>query len=408
MATVSDIFGDGGAFPELHYPQYPLGMGKKVGGQSRNRNSVVPAKVVDATEEGLRRPSEDETAELLRQTAALISDTGKQAVKQTMVNQTPTFVRYTPKQAGPEGSRVIRMVEAPVDPLEPPKFKHKRVPRGPPSPPAPVNHSPPRKLTPGDMAAWKIPPCISHWKNPKGYTIPLDKRLAADGRGLQETTINDGFAKLSEALYIAERNARDEVEHRMLMAKQLASKQKQRKEEELRKLAVQAKEERARGGTKEEPSAAPEAAVDRHELKRELEREKRKEARAGKRDKDRDVSERVALGQATQVRSAESMYDTRLFNQHSGVAGGFGNDEDYNVYDRALFRGASGANYRPDRDRIAAEHDRMGKTEKFSQSLEFEKDLEDDPFGLGQILTEAKGSKRAADDAPDARKRPRV
>ena len=33
------------------------------------------------------------------------------------------------------------------------------------------------------MADWKIPPCVSNWKNAKGYTIPLDKRLAADGRG---------------------------------------------------------------------------------------------------------------------------------------------------------------------------------------------------------------------------------
>ena len=41
---------------------------------------------------------------------------------------------------------------------------------------------------------------ISFWclQNPKGYTIPLDKRLAADGRGLQEVQINDNFAKLSE------------------------------------------------------------------------------------------------------------------------------------------------------------------------------------------------------------------
>ena len=28
----------------------------------------------------------------------------------------------------------------------------------------------------------------------QGYTIPLDKRLAADGRGLQQTVINDKFA----------------------------------------------------------------------------------------------------------------------------------------------------------------------------------------------------------------------
>ena len=33
-----------------------------------------------------------------------------------------------------------------------------------------------------DQQEWKIPPCISNWKNSKGYTIPLDKRLAADGR----------------------------------------------------------------------------------------------------------------------------------------------------------------------------------------------------------------------------------
>ena len=52
------------------------------------------------------------------------------------------------------------------------------------------------------QADWKIPPSISNWKNPKGYTIPLDKRLAADGRGLQEVQINDNFAKLSEALAI--------------------------------------------------------------------------------------------------------------------------------------------------------------------------------------------------------------
>ena len=36
-----------------------------------------------------------------------------------------------------------------------------------------------------EQQEWKIPPCISNWKNPRGYTIPLDKRLAADGRGLQ-------------------------------------------------------------------------------------------------------------------------------------------------------------------------------------------------------------------------------
>ena len=39
----------------------------------------------------------------------------------------------------------------------------------------------------------------------QGYTIPLDKRLAQDGRGLQNPQINENFAKLAEALYIADR-----------------------------------------------------------------------------------------------------------------------------------------------------------------------------------------------------------
>jgi len=49
-----------------------------------------------------------------------------------------------------------------------------------------------------------------------------------------------------------------------------------------------------------------------------------------------------------------SIFDSIHSNHHAP------NTPTPNVYDRALFRGASGANYRPDRDRIAAEHDRMG------------------------------------------------
>jgi len=67
------------------------------------------------------------------------------------------------------------------------RFKiNQKLPRGPPSPPSAVMHSPTRKVTVKEQQEWKIPPCISNWKNAKGYTIPLDKRLAADGRGLQQ------------------------------------------------------------------------------------------------------------------------------------------------------------------------------------------------------------------------------
>ena len=132
-----------------------------------------------------------------------------------------------------------------MDPMEPPKHKLKKAPGGPPSPPVPILHSPPRKLTVEDRQAWKIPPCISNWKNARGYTIPLDKRLAADGRGLQEVTINNKFAMISEALYVAERKAAEDLRVRNQIRKKMAVKEKEDREQELRDMALRARMERA-------------------------------------------------------------------------------------------------------------------------------------------------------------------
>lgn len=69
--------------------------------------------------------------------------------------------------------------------------------------------------------------------------------MAADGRGLQQVHINENFAKLAEALYIADRKAREAVEMRAQLEKKLAQKEKEKKEEHLRQLAQKAREERA-------------------------------------------------------------------------------------------------------------------------------------------------------------------
>ncbi len=136
------------------------------------------------------------------------------------------------------------MVEAQVDPLEPPKHKHMKVPFRPPSPPVPVLHSPPRKLTVADQQAWKIPPAVSNWKNAHGMIIPLDKRIAADGRGLQEVTINNKFATLTESLYIAERKAVQDLNMRNELRKKVALREKEEREIKLREMANRARLER--------------------------------------------------------------------------------------------------------------------------------------------------------------------
>jgi SNW domain-containing protein 1 len=144
------------------------------------------------------RPSEEEvqaTADKTRQALEKLVNGKIKAAQPKNVpgNQGKTsFIRYTPGQQNGEAGlqqRIIKMSDVVEDPLEPPRFKHKKIPKGPPSPPPPVLRSPPRKATAAEQKEWMIPPCISNWKNNKGFTIPLDKRLAADGRGLQDVSL---------------------------------------------------------------------------------------------------------------------------------------------------------------------------------------------------------------------------
>ncbi|XP_019199169.1 PREDICTED: SNW/SKI-interacting protein-like [Ipomoea nil] len=503
-------FGDGGAFPEIHYAQYPLDMGRKkdwkpanktlpvtvdehgdvrydaIVKQNENSKKIVYSQHKDLIPKVVKDDEDDEEMDS-DELQKIIEDTTMEtkAALEKIVNvrlsaaqpkNVPTqssdskFIKYKPSQqsaAFNSGAkeRIIRMVEMPVDPLEPPKFKHKRVPKASGSPPVPVMHSPPRPVTVKDQQDWKIPPCISNWKNPKGYTIPLDKRLAADGRGLQEVQINDNFAKLSEALYVAEQKAREAVAMRSKVQKEMMMKEKERKEMELRELARKARSERtgvAHTGAAPAPSERGTVNDDmnvdydhvhvrdvpkesreerdeksqrdkiREERRRERERERRleaKDAAMGKkskitRDRDRDVSEKMALGMAsTGGTRGEVMYDQRLFNQEKGMESGFATDDAYNIYDKGLFTAQPTLStlYRPKKDADAEMYggadeqlDKIMKTDRFKpdkgftgaseragardRPVEFEKEAEEaDPFGLDQFLTEVKKGKKAMD-----------
>ncbi|CAI5736024.1 unnamed protein product [Peronospora destructor] len=456
----NEDFGDGGAYPELDVAQFPLGMGKKgtngsvvaatptlalhvrgtdgtvrydaiVTQQHRNKTKVYTTfgdlveKEGDAT--ALRVPNKDEEMETASRTKealqALVQ--GKVASslptnvgRQKSAKETAKYIRYTPNDQGTSGApkqRIIRMVDVAKDPMEPPKFRHTKAVRGPPSPPVPVLHSPPRKLTVADQQSWKIPPCISNWKNSKGFTIALDKRLAADGRGLQQVTVNDNFACLSEALAIAERKAREEVNMRAQVQKKLAMKQKEQKESELRELASKARMERAgiRADSGEEDddrdrnrrrrsvsanSARPrhcsededqdsdtEGRQERDRIRRERKKEREREMRMEKlgkkgklaRDEDRDISEKIALGQLQgggKAGGSDGMFDSRLFNQSQGIASGFGQEDEYNVYSKPMVDRGKASVYRPKGDGDAIDADKEYEDLKGGHSKRFKAD----------------------------------
>jgi SNW domain-containing protein 1 len=168
-------------------------------------------------------------------------------------------------------------------------------------------------------------------------------------------------------------------------------------------------------------------------LNRERERERRLEAREAHgfkkskltRDRDRDISEKIALGMA-KVTGGEAMYDQRLFNQDVGTGAGGGAEDSYNIYDKPLFAdraelfkhtgrrdeetyasgggggGGGGADvdtsrFKPDKGFTGADYGKGGE----GGAVQFEKEAEEaDPFGLDAFLSDVRGGKKkgALDD----------
>lgn len=422
--------------------------------QSQFKDLVPLRERVGAEKDAARdmdRPDADSVAETAERTRLALEKITQGKIKAaqpknvaTGANGASSYIRYTPggQQGGQEGGagkqRIIQMSDQAEDPLEPSRWRFKKVPKGPPSPPPPVLRSPPRKITAQEQKEWMIPPCISNWKNNKGYTIPLDKRLAADGRGLQDVHINDGFAQFSEALNLADRHAREEVRQRSLMQQKLAQKEKAAKEDHLRRLAQRAREERGgyapaadddgddfsdEDGGRERDSrlgAVPAAKSDaparmsaalagygsdsdesesdsdneaearerdrlREERRREREREMRmsnmgteQRAKMLAREQNRDISEKVALGLAKPTSSSDQV-DTRLFNQEK-LDATFGDEDSYNAFDKPLFSGstASAAIYKRPAGRTGGTADDIYSAEGVQDAME------NDRFGLGK------------------------
>lgn len=389
-----DDFGDGGAIPEYHVPQYPLNMGNKGAIQHRsnlaqlqiqndgsaNYDSIISQDMrkgvvvytsyddlipKDVTDEELRKPTEGEIAVKTEETRVALLRAMNATTTSSSIE--PTYVKYTPATNSGDGTqRIVRVHEKVQDPMEPARFRQRKRPAGPPSPPAPVMHSPPRKISKEDQAMWNVPPCISNWKNIKGYAIPVHMRLAADGRGIVEPVVNDKFSSFSETLYQTEMAARRALEEKSNLQKVVEVEKRSEREDQLKQLARQAREQTRFVGAASRVDDGDEAnyeVAERDSLRKDMARERRREYRMSRRgtkrerrdrEMDRDISERVALGQgapAVGASGVDGLFDSRLFNKNSGMSTGFGADDGYDLYDKALFDRVDRTSiYRPSKD----------------------------------------------------------
>lgn len=333
-------FNDGGAYPEIHIAQYPRNMGKPgsvssnaitlkmdasgsadysliaTQGHAADRHvqtsydSLIPLRErIDAGTVSLEKPGEEaEQSTTLATQAAFDKRLAANDKSGTKNKSDPQYIRYTANSMmgteGGESQKIIKMVDLPQDPLEPPKFKHTKVPGRPASPPAPILRSPPRKLTAQDQKDWAIPSTVSNWKNQKGFTISLDKRMAADGRGLEDVKVNDNFAKFSEVLNQNEKTMRDDIGKRREMQQRVAERQAQEQEEKLRELARRARQEREVGDESKGKEKEADGEDDRGRSRERL----RSVSRDG--DSDRSLSRSLSASDRSYSRS-RSPYESR-------------------------------------------------------------------------------------------------
>ena len=314
------------------------------------------------SKKSLSKPSIEETNQTTLETKLALESLCSRRIKhsQTIKSTNPLFsksrnskyLKYTPSNSST--SKIIEITNRPIDPLSTNHYTFQKVPHSNTDPSifVPVMHSPQRKLT------------IS--KNPKGLVIPLDIRLANDGRNLKEFQVNKNFSKFADVLFLAEKRARAEIEERNRIAESIQIKAELKKEEELREAAKQARLERKaiNSGTslsnissvntvrsdataefllgkKNERDELIREKNERNQLralrKKEIENDRKVEMlnNNNKRkfgNKERDINEKIALGENIKG----NLYDNKLYEKNINLNEN-DNSEDGDVYDKPLF-----------------------------------------------------------------------
>ncbi|EUD66726.1 SNW protein 1 [Plasmodium inui San Antonio 1] len=441
--TCNEDFQGGGAYPEIHVNQYPNDMGLPEGGGGGGERKSTKGNVVlkyldennnvkydnlinedvliynqqietvepnekiqklrkkkilsDAKDKeekfnelAVYKPNEEEEKEIIDNTRKNIEQVINDKSNKSIANKKEDkFFRYIPQNKLNQNldERIIKVVHKTVDPLDVSKFKHKKLPNVKNSPDYPLLRSPTRKINKEEEDNWKIPPCVSNWKNNKGYNIPLDKRIQSDNKKLNQVEINENFAHLSEYLYVAEKKAREEIKMRNSIIKQKKLKEKEEKENVLRNLAIQARKEKSLAQTQSSII---------NERKREIERDYRieKNLKKMKNYENRLIEEQFALNKVN-VSKNNNIHDISLFNINNQNDDGknqlAANDDDlYQIYDTSLFNSKQSNNiYKFSNERVRKTLQKMETTQSAAEPVKFIKDISD-PFGLDSLLSQAK------------------
>jgi len=314
----------------------------------------------DKTKNLLKKPSEEETYKNICDTKKALEKLSNNRIRTYQSFKTNNFNNETNKNnklcykyinyksdSAKSNNHLIKLVALPVDPLSNLKYRHHKVPLSYTNEKnfVPVLQEPTKKLSYEEQKKWKIPPCVNMSNNPKGLVIPLDIRLANDGRNLRQFQANQNFSKFADIMALAEKNVRKEIEDRNRIAQSIQVAAAMKKEEELKEAAKLARAERDLLKNKRKRSETCDDEKDekeRNELrdirKKEIEYERRAEIQKKYEKEGRDINDKVLLGQNNLVNN-NNVIDSRLYEKEGGIENPFDYEEDCEVYDKPLFNG---------------------------------------------------------------------
>ena len=351
---------------------------------------------IEKRKEILKKPSQEETMENIYNTKKSLEKLANHRIRTYQSFKTNNLCNESNKNnqlcykyinykldSEKSKSHLIKLVALPVDPLSNLKYRHHKVPLSYSNEKnfVPVLQDPAQKLSYEEQKKWKIPPCVNMSNNPKGLVIPLDIRLANDGRNLREYQANKNFAKFADILALTEKNVKKEIDDRNKIAQSIQIAAAMKKEQELREAAKQARQERKslnnnsnnntsnlmftldeelkskksrniddisssyinnkrRRDDSDEDADEEKERKERNELrairKKEIEYERRIEIQKKYEKEGRDVNDKVLLGQNNMVNN-NNVIDSRLYDQEGGIENVFDYEEDCGLYDKPLF-----------------------------------------------------------------------
>lgn len=251
--------------------------------------------------------------------------------------------------------RSVKVIEHKKDPLQPVTHRKRKVVVPSEEIQAPILHKsddPSIKPTKEELDKWRIPSAISNWKNPNGFAISLDNRVAIESikTDCPDNDKKDNFLLLSEALDEAEREARQRINIKQEAYKELEKEETLKKEQRLRHLAERARQDREnrRQYENEDHYVREMERNQRRRAERELERSNKMSTAEKLRrlayQQGRDVSDKVVLNAAKATETPDLQYDSRLFKKAASSAASSSNQ----IFDHPLFNNSQIDNiYRP-------------------------------------------------------------